>query len=91
MKDKRETLSDIRIQKSTLRNIHNTGGGEEKISSCAVLLHSVTNTKRMIKHYCNEEQLIFDPRMQLSCECFKDIMPFHFLAVFVFLYQIKYS
>jgi len=47
MKDKQLTLSDIGIQKSTLRNIHNTGEeGEGGISSCAVLLHSVTKTSK---------------------------------------------
>ena len=35
MKDKHETLSDTGIQKSTLRNIHNTGGGNFQLCSAA--------------------------------------------------------
>jgi len=87
MKDKHETLSDIGTQKSALRNIHDFGVRGGGISSCAVLLHSVTNIKRMIRDNGNEEQVIFYPRMQLSCECLKDIMPSYFLAVSVLIMQ----
>jgi len=39
-----------------------------------------------------DEQVNFDPRMQLSCECFNDIMPSHFLAVSVFIiYFISFT
>jgi len=86
MKDKHETLSDTGIQKSTLRNFHNTGGGGfAVVQCCSIQWHKYQ------KHGNGNNQVIFAPRMQHSCECFKDIMPSHFLAVSVFLYQIKYS